>query len=363
MLAVEAVTDLEGFRALKGDWNALALEANSSIFQTWEWSWYWWQFNGKGKRLWLLTARDSGKLVGLAPLFVSSSYYGLPLKVAAFIGTNGTDYLDFIINPDIPGAAEALVGFIFGQAGWDALDLHQIPQASLTADLISTKAKSCGFAAEKIIQDLAFNTELPDNWDDYLVTLSKKFRWNVQYYTRRLNREHEVVFRLSDVQSIEKDIGLFFKLHQKRFMAKKKPGAYLNPKFRKFHAGLAAALQKCGWLSLYVMEIDKEPVAALYGFSFADSFYYYLGGFEPTWGAMSVSTVLIARAIEDAISAGLHNFNFLRGQESYKQKWQAQESANYRLIVSRPGKKSGLAQKMITLESDLTKRVKSKLEG
>jgi len=360
--AIEVVTDLERFRSLKEDWNALASAAGSSIFQTWEWSWYWWKSNGRGKKLSLLVARDAGAIVGIAPVYLSSTHYGLPLKVAAFIGTNGTDYLDIIADGDISGAAVALYGALFAASGWDAIDLHQLSSARNTAGEMVEKAKALGFSCADVIQDHCYSLELPESWEGYLATLSKKFRWNVQYYARRLARDHDMRIRLSCPETVGEDMELFFKLHQKRFIAKKKPGAYLNPKFRKFHIGLAAALCESGWLRLYVMELDGLPVAALYGFAFGDTFYYYLGGFEPEWAPMSVSTVLIGRAIEDSIAAGMGRFDFLRGQEPYKQKWLAQESSNHRVIISRPGKRSGLAQKLLTVENDLTRRVKDKME-
>lgn len=361
MFKVEEVTDEAGFIALKDGWNRLATEAGLTVFQTWEWAWHWWKANSRGKKLWLLVAYNKGKLAGIAPLYISFSYYGLPVKVAAFIGTNGTDYLNFVLRRNDSDVASVLIDYLLESQKWDVIDLHQLPSGNIASDLLNSRI-SGKFACELVPQDASYKLELPDNWEELLAGLSKKFRWNVQYYQRRLARDHEVSFRLSDKDSVEKDMALFFKLHQKRFISKKKPGAYLSPKFRKFHTDLAKTLCSCGWLRLYTMEVDGRAVASLYGFQFNDSFYYYLGGFDPDWGSMSVSTVLIARAIEDSIKQGLKSFDFLRGQEPYKKKWLAQEFFNQRLIVSRPGKKSGVAQKFLSLERDLTRRVKEKIE-
>lgn len=366
MPTIDIVKDEDGFKALKGDWNTLALESGLSIFQSWEWAWHWWQANKRGKKLWLLVAKDEGGIGGIAPLYISSSYLGLPVKVAALLGTNGSDYLNVLIKPGREDIAHALAEFLLGSTGWDVIDLHQLSSTAETAGMIADdtlqRMAPSDISCERIVQDPAFNLALPGNWDDYLSTLSKKFRWNVQYYSRRLAREHNLAFRVSDPATVADDMALFFKLHQKRFLAKKKPGAYINPKFRKFHTELATELCNAGRLRLYIMEIDGRPIAALYGFAFGTSFYYYLGGFEPEWGAMSVSTVLIAKAIEDAITTGLKNFDFLRGQEPYKLKWLAEESSNYRLIISRSGKKSGMVQKMLALENELTKRAKEKMQ-
>lgn len=365
MLQVHEVTDTQGFAALKDTWNSLAVEAGLSIFQSWQWAWHWWGANSRGKKLWLLVVKEGAKTVAVAPLFISSSYLGLPIRVVAFLGTGGTDYLNFIISPQRPEALGVLLKHLLLARSWDAIDLHQVPRGGAgSLEMLNDLAYSSdgGLCCDRLAQDPAFAVALPENWDAYLGSLSKKFRWNIQYYSRRLEREHKLRFRLSTPESAPADTDIFFKLHQKRFVDKKKPGAYMSPKFRKFHAALAKDLAEAGWLRLYIMEIDSRPVASLYGFSFGKGFYYFLGGFEPEWGAMSVSTVLIARAVQDAISNGLDTFDFLRGQEPYKRKWFAEESANHRLIISRAGKKAGLVQKMLSLENELTLRAKEKMQ-
>lgn len=355
---IEEVTDLGEFETLREEWNALASDAGLSIFQTWEWSWHWWKINKKGKKLWLLVVRDADKLAGIAPLYISTSYCGLPIKVASFIGTEATDYLNLIVRPDAYDIISALIDHMLGSTKWGAIDLHQIPNKHEMVDSVRSRAIAGGFPHEQLVQDFCYDLTLPNSWDEYLAGLSKKFRWNVQYYARRLSRDHDVVCRLSDTGSLKRDMQTFFDLHQKRFISKKKPGAYLNPKFRKFHTDMATALCQNNWLRLYVLEVSGRPVATLYGFQFGSSFYYYLGGFDPDWATMSVSTVLIARAIQDSIANGLNSFNFLRGKEAYKQKWQAQEFLNHRLIISRSDKKSGFAQKILMLENDIAKRAK-----
>jgi CelD/BcsL family acetyltransferase involved in cellulose biosynthesis len=360
LLAVDVVTGLDKFKALRNEWNHIARSPGHSIFQTWEWSWHWWNANRRGKKLWLLTARDDGALIGIAPLYLSSSYLGIPIKTLALIGTNGADYLDFIIENRRPDVIAALNEFLLDAAGWDAIDLHQMPSDDL-ASTMESRVRAAGYSCQRMEHDPTYSLELPESWDDYLACLSKKFRSNVQYYGRRLARDYEVTFRLSEPEAVVDDMSTFLKLHRKRFVSKKKPGAYMSPKFRKFHTEVATALCESNCLRLYVMELNGIAIATLYGFSFNDTFYYYLGGFEPELGAMSVSTVLIAKAMEDAIAAGCKRFDFLRGHEPYKKKWLAGETHNTRLIVGRPGARAGLVQKMLSLENDIARKAKDKL--
>ncbi|HCG99424.1 MAG TPA: hypothetical protein DE036_06440 [Actinobacteria bacterium] len=358
MLAIEILTDYEDFKALKEEWNRLAAEAGMSVFQTWQWSWHWWQEHRKGKKLLIITARDAAGLVALAPLYVTSTFLGLPLKVVSFIGTEGTDYLDVIAAPARHDAVSAILKELFSLSKWDAIDLHQIPQPSDTGELVRQLAFAKNLTGEVLAQDTSYARALDSSWDVFFAGLSKKFRTNVQYYRRCLERDYNLVIRQSDCESVTEDMRLFFKLHQKRFLNKKKPGAYLNPKFRRFHSELAKDLCASGWLRLYILEVDSKPIAALYGFTFGGSFYYYLGGFEPDWGRLSVSTVLIAQSIEDAIGQGLARYDFLRGDEPYKQKWGAVAFGNRRVIIGRTGKKSGVVKKLLAIENDVSNQAK-----
>lgn len=358
MLVVEIVADLEEFKALKEEWNGLATEAGMSIFQTWQWSWHWWREHGKGKKLLIVTARDDSGLVALAPCYMTSSFYGLPLKVVSFIGTESTDYLDVVAEPSRDDAILAIFKELFSLPKWNAVDLHQLPRTSDTCEIIRRLAVEKNLTVEVLAQDKSYQLALASSRDVVLAGLSKKFRTNIQYYRRRLEREYSLVIRVSDCESVAKDMRLFFKLHQKRFLDKKKPGAYLNPKFRRFHSELAADLCCSGWLRLYILEIDGKPAAAIYGFAFGGSFYYYLGGFEPDWGKLSVSTVLIAQSIDDAVEGGLLRYDFLRGDEPYKQKWGAAPSDNRRVIIGRSGKRSGVVKKMLAIENDMSKQAK-----
>lgn len=363
MLAVEIVTDLEEFKALKEEWNGLAAMAGMSIFQTWQWSWHWWREHGKGKKLLIITARDDSGLVALAPCYMTSSFYGLPLKVVSFIGTESTDYLDVVAAPSRDDAMLAIFNELLSLPKWNAVDLHQIPRTSDTCEIVRQLAVANNLTVEVLVQDKSYALALASSWNVVLEDLSKKFRTNIQYYRRRLERDYSLVIRVSDCASVSEDMRLFFKLHQKRFLDKKKPGAYLNPKFRRFHSELAADLCASRWLKLYVLEIDGKPVAAIYGFAFGGSFYYYLGGFEPDWGKLSVSAVLIAQSIEDAAEERLSHYDFLRGDEPYKQKWGAIASDNRRVIIGRSGKRSGVVKKMLGIENDMSKQAKEIMQN
>ncbi len=57
--------------------------------------------------------------------------------------------------------------------------------------------------------------------------------------------------------------------------------------------------------------------------------YYYLGGFDPDYAALSPGALLVGHAIEAAVREGAVAFDFLRGREAYKRRWGARDTPTY----------------------------------
>ena len=70
----EIISDIDGFRRLKPEWNdLLARSAATSFFLTYEYLWTWWNVYGGAYKLRIVTARSvDGKLMGIAPMMIGA---------------------------------------------------------------------------------------------------------------------------------------------------------------------------------------------------------------------------------------------------------------------------------------------------
>lgn len=80
-------------------------------------------------------------------------------------------------------------------------------------------------------------------------------------------------------------------------------GVLADAALQSFHRESGATLLRQGKLRLYVLRIDSEPVAALYGFLHQRTFYYYLGGFNPSWALLAGLLGIGAHKIRASSSA------------------------------------------------------------
>ncbi|MFX9097154.1 GNAT family N-acetyltransferase, partial [Acinetobacter baumannii] len=80
-----------------------------------------------------------------------------------------------------------------------------------------------------------------------------------------------------------------------------------------------------------------QIIGVFYGMRLHHRSYFYQMGFNPEFGSISPGNLLLSFAIRTAIEDGSKEFDFLRGDEPYKRRWQAQHSiTNYRHLEAMP---------------------------
>jgi CelD/BcsL family acetyltransferase involved in cellulose biosynthesis len=323
VLKIHCVSNLA---ELEKPWKALAAASErATIFQTWEWSAAWWRHNKRGKTLFVLVCQDEqGRVIGLAPLFRS-------VGTLQLIGTGGSDYLDFLTLPGVEEAVAQGIGAWLqeNRSRWLWADLQQVAPGGAAASLPAAtilQGETCPFLP------------LPESYESFLKTLSKKHRQNIGYYERSMAKTHALERRVATSTTLPQDMEAFFSLHQLRWRGRWMPGAFASSAARALHTDAAASLLESGNLRLHTLWLDGKAVAAIYCFHKGTTTYYYLGGFDPALAKLSPGTVLTAKAIQYAIEQdGATTFDFLRGDEGYKYRWGAQDRYNQRVSLTPEG--------------------------
>lgn len=144
-----------------------------------------------------------------------------------------------------------------------------------------------------------------------------------------------MTFRLANLATLEADMRSLFRLHEMRW-GHESTGVFTGAR-GGFHLELATAALEAGWLRLWLAEIDREPVAAWYGFRYAGTQWHFQGGRDPRFDRLSVGSALFIHTLRDACQDGLDAYSFLAGDEPYKMRFaNADPGAESRLIGSRP---------------------------
>ena len=341
-IRVECIDTSWGFTALRPQWNELLrASAADGPFLTWEWLHSWWTHLHGDAALKVVAVRDGDDLIALAPLMIMPS--AVPwFSRLEFLGSGhaGSDYLDVIVRTGREtDALRAIATFLATQQL--ALRLDHVPEVSLSAQLAERLA-SGGWGASATpggvcpIIPLAGHT-----WESYLATLGSAHRANVRRRLRGAEQQFQMRFEQVTTESGRREaleaLGGF---HERRFRTDGGSTAFLTPALGAFQDDATRCALDRGWLRMYVLRLNDEPAAVMYGFLYNRQFYFYQHGFDDRYLRQSVGLVLMALTIRAAIDEGAQVFDFLWGTEPYKWLW-TRETRTLRRIHLFPARAAG----------------------
>lgn len=304
-MVLEPLSDL---KAARQDWDRLAERAGHP-FATPEWVEAWWRHLGAGREPATFACRQGdGETFAILPLAVERR---AGVRVARFAGHGPADLLGPVCDPaDAPAAAQALAPAL-AAAGCRVLLGEQLPAQLGYAQALGATRISRGVCPSVAVRGRS--------WDEYLADRSQNFRQQARRKPRKLAREHRVEYRLStDPERLDADLDDLARLHGSRWGA---ASGALRGAVLDFHRDFAATALRRGWLRLWTMEVDGEPVAALYGLRYGDVEWYYQSGRDPGWDGAAPGFVLLCHSMQAAFADGVREYNLLRGDEDYKSRF------------------------------------------
>jgi CelD/BcsL family acetyltransferase involved in cellulose biosynthesis len=141
----------------------------------------------------------------------------------------------------------------------------------------------------------------------------------------------------SQPEEIAGRLDTFIELHLARWRKDNLPGTLSRPGFPEFLRQICCNPPAGSRCQLYLLVHEGKPAAALMTFHFGASALYYQAGWDPdsALASLSPAVVLMAHSIRDAIAAGLHHYEFLRGDEAYKTRWTKTYRKTATVLVAR----------------------------
>jgi len=338
-LRTEVVRDPAGLLRLRSDWSALCAAARSGcLFLSPEWLIPWWEHFGAGRQPSCLAMFDRERLVGFVPLFSEvARLAGLPVRRVAFLGdgSTGCDYLDVLAAPGREVEVRAAALAALGELRWDLCDLDGLWRDSPTAlhlaqlfpngRAVRASAAGLGGAPAEVVRDARLRFVCPHiplvgSYPEFLQGLGR--RENLRRREKWLFRQPGVSVEVARTpEEARIAVERFLELHRARWAVEGGSDGLAGARHEAFHRAAVQEMAERGWLRLYTLFAARRPVASVYGVVHGGKFLYYQSGYDPAWASKSVGLVLLARTVQDAYAEGLREFDFLRGNESYKAQW------------------------------------------
>ena len=318
-----------GFEELWAEWETLLTQrGHQAVFFTPTWHRVWWQeMATEGDKLNLIAIRDGQTPVGIAPLMRSGG-------ALSFLGdTDLCDFHDFIIAPGRePEFFSALLEHLDSQP-WERLDLLSIAEHSPTLAHLPPLAREHGYVVEVNREDVAPGLALPESWDSYLMSLSRKDRHELRRKFRRLDSQASYKsYSLNGTSSLGSALDDFFELMRR---SRQDKAIFLSQERERFFRRMTEEVARIGVLKLFFLELSGERVAAALCFDMGNALLLYNSGYDPDYSKLSVGLLLKALCLKEAIEDGKEYLDFLRGKEPYKYDLGAKDVQLYQVILRR----------------------------
>jgi CelD/BcsL family acetyltransferase involved in cellulose biosynthesis len=282
-------------------------------------------------RLKILCIVHENRTVAIAPLRLSHYNFAAQLPYGVIeplgykrAGATGGDYTGLMFPNNETECLYTVLSYLVKHNNWDFIYLIDLPESAIDLSNLAIASKAAALKFKVETGKICPYLPLPNSIDVFNSQISKNLRQNLRKYMRKLKADYQKVefkkYNEFDAMMI------FFKLHQKRWESKKMHGVFGLQKIRDFYIDVASAYAQNGWLALYFLTANDEPIAANYSVIYDQRLYFCLGGLDPDYIKYSVGNLLHQKAIELCIANGIKEYDFLKGDEEYKFRW----CTNYR---------------------------------
>ena len=271
------------------------------------------------------------------------------------MGCGPSDYLHPLTRDCCPAVANAMRSALDEQQLASIVDLHQL-RPDLAGELVD------GNFGHAISQTTCLVLDLRTGYDDYVRSLSKSLRYDVRRLDKPPFSSGEASIVSSTPETVQRDLDVLFDLHARRWRRRWQPGAF-TARHQAFHREWANLAAASGRLRLSTLLLGGQPVGAIYCMSLGGSTYYYQAGVDPAHRSISPGTLLIASAVKNAVEEEHTRFDFLRGDEAYKRRWNPQtEYTNFRIVMAPRGFGGSVAARWQVIGNRIEVGIRARLE-
>ncbi len=343
---IRLFTSLNELESYAADWDRLAAE---NPFRGWTWLSTWAKHYldnaGQGELCVFGVFDEFNTLVALAPWYVRRHpVFGSVVRMLGS-GEVCSDYMSVLCQKGREGSAITALGeFLLNSreeriayspvAEWDLLEMTGVDgEDAVMRHLIDHLAASrC--VVHRRSQLSCWRISLPSTWDDYLNSLSARFRGeSKRLWKKYVNSGRAFVYQATNLSEMNAHLDLMIGMHQRRWVSRGEKGSFASPRFTAFVRDVLPQLMRQGRLHFYRLEVEGVPAATEYHITGGGSLYAYQTAFDVNASRHQPGKLLNLILLRRAIEQGYLAYDFMRGDEAYKAHFRAMPHASLELRV------------------------------
>lgn len=319
-------TDAE-LLALEPEWRALYAAAEPrNPFLSFDWTAACRKYVCPGAEPFVLTAREDGRLVGVAPLKRQRQW---GFRVLRFIGDGRSDFQGFLLASGSAGLERALLDELHRRRSeWDLAVLRQLAEPFTELHLTGLPE---GVQARGVEGTISPYLPLNGDWKSFLKEGPSSVRRG-QRAAKKLEKEGGTVERWTGPEAAAY-IDEAALVEERSWKERKGVCRFAPGPRRELLRETLASLGPAGEMELWLARLEGKPIAFLLNFLVPGEVWYYQGAYDAEYRKLFPGGALHYRCIERAHQAGCRVYDFLSGDEPYKFNWTtASRSLQYRAL-------------------------------
>ena len=340
-LSVVAITSDEHFLSLRDAWNALLEDSRApSVFLYHEWFEAAWAWRKQDSTLFVLCAYEDRRLVGVLPLvFVRDKKKLYKERRLEFLSVPDTQVCDVVAAEiDRARVAQAFAGDMERRRSqWDRLDFSYLPDVSIVGRELRREFELRGFRSR--FDDMGRNLSIALNgtWSDYYSSRSRRLKKANNLIANRMKKASEVRVDWlepgnGDASGTSAAVDVAIGISGRSW--KRETGNSLDkPGPLAFIRILSTHAHRRGWLSIWILSLDGEPMAMEYQLVF-NGYVHALRADVVDGGAeISPGSYLSRHLLEKLFGRGLVKYCMGPGENAYKTHWTSEGEVLRTMVV------------------------------
>lgn len=342
----EIVTDIETLDSLREEWSELLHSSSAdNLFLTWEWISSWCTHMLRSSESpFIITAREEGRLVGIAPLvrekhrFLGDYYHIIGQQYSyhlGFISEKGKEEVVFT----------SLFNYLYNSIGGKlfVLDFMHLGENPVFETIYMDETGNRRYYFEKKIENPCKVLDLPEKFEEYLESgiTSDNLRLNLKKDLKKLAGDYD--FKCFDAE--QNEFTSYWQelltLHREEMIKRGRYSVLSNYNFSCQIENACELLNENQSVRLAVIKINGVIATVLLGIIYNEVFSALTIGLNSElkqnlpWVNFSVLSHTFA--IKTAIESGCREFDFLGGDHDFKKKMGGKEKGGIRITVYRSG--------------------------
>lgn len=329
-LEMRVAGDLGQMEQLRPEWEELWRNCpQATPFQSPGWLIPWWRHLGEGS-LRFLSFWHGRELCGVAPFYIYTRPQDARRQLL-LLGYGNSDYLDILARAGHESAVARQTGSWLSatREEWDIAEFLPLRGGSVLLEF-SLADDAAGFCDETTPEECCPVLSLPRAPEEHWSFFQQDCFTRLDYYWRRACRTGSLRIERTELESLDEALDALILFEERRWSARGQKSALTEPAVQHFHRVACYNLSAAGVLRFYTLCLDGQIIAAFYGFHHQERACFYLGGFDDRFSRLSPGKLIVAHAIEQAVSERAAVFDFLRGREAYKYDWGAVDTPAFR---------------------------------